>query len=107
VAIREGWKVLREHRWSCMSVGYGGAIQYPVNKWAKPRPRCGPLTVFDSRELAERFMWESWGYRLTIHRCQYKPSRLRFLWARGRGHGLRLNELPTGTRLANAVKTLE
>jgi hypothetical protein len=111
MAIRQGWKVLEDGRRSCWAKLSEGGIVYPLRRWVKPRKGCGPLAVFADREMAR--IWAgsaSWSSSLTVHRCEYKPSRFRHLWRMLRGRTLDSGlgkTVPLGTRFANAARTLE
>ncbi|MCS7338907.1 MAG: hypothetical protein NZ739_11860 [Verrucomicrobiae bacterium] len=116
---KRGWKVLymangtrHSFRWPC-------GIYYPFGVWVTPRPNCGPLAVFATREDAQRFIldeldrdavqffevvpcvWEPWNERLPRN-----DKGIPIAFWDGQGRQL-INCLPRGTRLASAVMCLE
>jgi hypothetical protein len=103
MAIRKGWKVLSRGRWSAIVRRGSGGVHYPVNRWVKPEKGCGPLAVFTSETWTR-----SWaGPNCTVHRCEYRHSRLRQLWRFVRGEKRIGTLMPYGTALADAVRTLD
>lgn len=92
---------------SCM--GGSGYIKYLVNKFVSPRKGYGPLCVFSTLALAEKFIRTNRanGYFevLQIYSCQIIKSELDVIW--NPLHRIEKVELPKGTILASSVKLRE
>ncbi len=129
---REGWKVLfiahkkANVRMSSMP-DLPAALAYPKGEIVRRRPGDGPLAVFDNLYDAKAFRGYPNGMFIIV-RCLWKPSRARGLWFKAIlppasptttidgftddtweyvYHRTPLEDLPPGTRLADAVFCLE
>ncbi len=108
---RHGWKVLRGRCSAVESVSLAGR-RYPKDVRVEPRPGCGALTVFESRDRARDFADNMWFLNLQerldveVVPCVYLPSgREKGIYRRGQR--ARIGMLPDGTVLADAVVCLE
>jgi len=105
---REGYKVLKaSNRSSIMS---RKKVKYLKNRTAKRPKKCGPLTLFSSREDAEYVF----GFLLNdnialLVKCEYLPSKCKTIWVEKHKKAFRwaLDELPLGTVLAEQIRCLE
>jgi len=106
--IKTGWKILLKGSDGTMYSALKGSVVYEQGEFIRPHKHCGPLAVFCSRRKALDFMhYQCCGVDdRYIARCQYVPSRYKFLWlsyTSGLRHEVR-RTLPAGTRLARLVK---
>lgn len=103
-----GWKVLSSssNRVSCIVVG-PAEVYYPVNRKAKPKENCGPLTVFTTKRAAIDFAKYIPDTKLV--RCIYTKSRESQLYYFCCGDlcEIQLESLPAGTDFASSVTCLE
>jgi len=103
---------------SCARMPENGGVEYLPNQVTKPAPLCGPLTVFESRNDAERFAQRlNHGLNYCFHvvlPCLYRESRDQEVWSplvlEDGGSwptGQQKDYLPEGTRLADEVWILD
>lgn len=98
--LQHGWKVVDWRRQSAEIIH--NPIRYSTVRWSRPRPKCGPLCVFNSKRSARRFRSPLYH---SIYECLYDPSLLKEIWNYAeREEKISLNRLPRGTKLASRVK---
>jgi hypothetical protein len=105
---RIGFKVTTKDRFSRIIDVPNNRVKYHLDRYAIPKPNCGPLCVFYTLEDASRFIaLES---KARIYRCRYFPSNRRVVWRRSplfqRRSSRPLTKLPKGTILATKVRLL-
>lgn len=107
---QNGWKVIRNDRYSCTAVHREFPIKYLKNRIAEQPTHCGPLAVFETRQAARRFkrdyehsFCEKSIYWMIV-KCKYIKSRAGALWETACHRQCRV---PARTALANQVKCLE
>ena len=102
--IKIGWKVVTKanklNNYKLTSAfDSGKTVVYEVDKWTNQPRKCGPLTVFCTRDSALRFAWSAH----SVYRCFYIRSYARHLYAHGRRCSC---VLPYGTVFAKKVKLI-
>ena len=102
---RRGWKVLGSKRASCFVCLDWGGVQYPKGIEARPKPKCGPLAVFRTKEGATKFMDKSL-IRDKVVPCRYLPSSKDALHNQYLRDSLDIDRCPDGTALASVVVCL-
>jgi hypothetical protein len=111
MVIHKGWKVLSPGRWSVYVKSVStGAVQYPLGKWVRPQPGCGPLAVFLEEVPARNFAASQSRYPrriCSVHRCEFTYSQFRHLWRFFRGKLQKPRNVLNCTRFASAVRTLD
>lgn len=118
--VKIGYRVFREkeHCKLC-SVFIGGAaeIWYIRGLWNKPKEDCGPLTVIESRELAEEFFDRCTPMKnegVVLYEVEYVPSEEKNVWVwdpRGWAGGSKTSlsvicDSVSGTQLASKLKPI-
>uniref|UniRef100_A0A6M3JLF8 Uncharacterized protein n=1 Tax=viral metagenome TaxID=1070528 RepID=A0A6M3JLF8_9ZZZZ len=118
----KGWKVVKAHNHSsAIQNFYTGAVFYRKGICTKPKPGCGPLTVFKTKEAAEFFIQKLSNkllgieFQLVIIHCLYTPSNLSSVWCSEYTTRLPAEELerlnsciiPNSIALADAIMPLE
>jgi len=101
--IKKGYKVVNISKQSlCQRTDW---VQYSDKEWAKRKEDCGPLAVFNNKNVALRFADFLGGY---VYVCEYTPSKDKDLWhCTGKGtHGLAGSFLSASTRLADSVRLI-
>ena len=85
---------------------HGAPVQYAHGLVTYPPKDCGPLCVFGELESARFYMQYTKqymkGWSFEMWECQYTPAKENKVWVDNMVSTL--NDLPTGTRLADAVK---
>lgn len=98
--VRLGWKVVNRFDMSSCSISEdGSSVRYKCGEWVQPRKGCGPLCVFDNRDAARSFF----SPHEAVLECFYTPSKQTAVWTNDYGRDRLLDELPSGTVLADAV----
>jgi hypothetical protein len=79
-----GFKVVKElnsHYFSSsVPANCEGYTEYKLNEFVKRQDKCGPLTVWESHEAAERHLKREQNGSLVIFSCEYEPSEDRYLY---------------------------
>ena len=113
-----GWKILSKDRRSLVIRKCDVVCNYPVGEPTRPREHCGPLTVFKDEESAHRFIasMKAVGARFLnkhlIVRCEYTESKSTEVSMSSATdgdlyHRISLDQLPSGSALADEVVCLE
>lgn len=110
----KGWKVITPHRASCSwrTLSVMPKCYYHKNEITKRPEKCGPLTVFRTRQSARNFKKRLETNILSLRRhnfkivkCLYQRSKDTHLWSDGWYQNS--HDLPTGTDFADSIICLE
>ena len=102
--MKKGFKLVRIREGSYISLFLLDFVVYKENKLVTPRPSCGPLCVFETKESAMSFcdnVHRCSPNPIVVYECDYIPSTHNKVWDLfGEVEQWRL---PKGTVLADGV----
>lgn len=79
---KKGYKVVEVYKgglFSLYETGRGG-VKYELEKFVKPNPDCGPLTVLKSYKSGSHLIDNCSRFPVALYECEYIPSEKKCVW---------------------------
>ena len=102
--MEKGFKVVSNMIHYYLSASSPHPVCYQENILTVPHKYCGPLCVFDTKKNAEVFMKsvKLYSSNYCLYECDYVSSPHQKIWCNDSVY-VKLEDLPTGTKLASKV----